>query len=177
MRKLVVLAGVVLMMLIGCQDVTIGFLNIENASYDPDTIFLKSVLDTAEIKETHPDWDFWIASGEYTEEDLIGFGILEYISKPGPDYARWEKKAPWVSFALQGYEGTEQVKFSVESVTSTAGEEAARIFMNELRIRGGGVLIYPMEHHAVPGHYVISVRLTNPGYSKVLENAITFVVE
>ena len=39
MRKLVVLAGVVLMMLIGCQDVTIGFLNIENASYDPDTIF------------------------------------------------------------------------------------------------------------------------------------------
>lgn len=50
MRKLVVLAGVVLMMLIGCQDVTIGFLNIENASYDPDTIFLKSVLDTAETK-------------------------------------------------------------------------------------------------------------------------------
>lgn len=177
MRKLVVFAGIIWMTFICCQDVTVGFLNIENASYEPDTVFLKSVLDTATIKERNPLWDSWIASGEYTEEDLIGYGISEYISKPGPDYARWENKAPWVSFTLQGYEGTEQIKFSVESVKSTAGEEAARIFMNELSIRGGGALIYPMEHHAVPGHYVISVRLTNPGYSKVLEDAITFVVE
>lgn len=176
MKKILVLIGIIWISIVSCQDVTVGFLNIENASYDPDTVFMKSELDTATVKEKNPAWDIYIDAG-YTVEELIGYGIAEYISKPGPDYARWEKKAPWVSFALQGYEGTEQIQFSVESVKSTAGEEAAQVFMSEVGIRGGGALIYPMEHHAVPGHYVVSVRLTNPGYSKVLEDAITFVVE
>ena len=177
MRKLIIFVGIIWMTFIGCHDVTVGFLNIENASYDPDTVVMKSVLDTATVKVRNPSWDIYIASGEYTEEDLIGFGIPEYLYKPGPDYARWEKQAPWVSFALQGYEGTEQIIFSVESVKSSAGEEAARVFMSELGIRGGGALIYPIENRAVPGTYVISVRLTNPGYTDVLEDAITFIVE
>lgn len=177
MKKLIVLIGIIWNVCICCQDITVGFLNIENASYDPDTVFVKSVLDTSRIKVRNPTWDIFIGSGEYTEEDLIAAGVPEFISKPGPDYARWEKQAPWVSFALQGYEGTQQIEFSVESVQSTAGEEAAQVFMSELSIRGGGALIFPMENHAVPGHYLISIRLTNPGYSKVLEDAITFVVE
>lgn len=49
---------------------------------------------------------------------------------------RIKNQAPWISFAMQGYEGTEQIMFSVESVTSTAGEAEARKFKNELKIRG-----------------------------------------
>lgn len=43
-----------------------------------------------------------------------------YIRKtldPELDAVRIENKAPWVSLALQGYEGTQQILFSVESVT------------------------------------------------------------
>lgn len=177
MKKIIILVGIVCVAFIRCQDVTVGFLNIENASYDPDSVVMKAVLDTATVKVRNPQWDFYIDGGHYTPEELIGFGIPEFLYQKGPDYARWEKKAPWVSYALQGYEGTEQVKFSIESVKSTAGEEAAGVFKSELDIRGGGALIYPMENHAVPGRYVVSVRLTNPGYSKVLEDAITFIVE
>ncbi|MCI7163805.1 MAG: hypothetical protein MSA19_10480, partial [Butyricimonas virosa] len=91
---------------------------------------------------------------------------------------RIKNQAPWVSYAMQGYEGTQQIMFSVESVTSTAGEEEAAKFMEELKIRGGGgALEYPLVHKAGPGTYTVSVRLTNPGYSQVVENAFTFIIE
>ena len=93
------------------------------------------------------------------------------------DAVRIENKAPWVSLALQGYEGTQQILFSVESVTSNQGEEAAAIFKKDLTIRGGGVLLYPLENDAKPGVYKVSVRLTNPGYSHVLRDAMTIIVE
>ena len=96
---------------------------------------------------------------------------------PIKDAIRIKNQAPWISYALQGYEGTEQIMFSVESVTSTSGETEARKFKDELKIRGGGALEYPLEHAAGSGTYVVSVRLTNPGYSQVVENAFTFIIE
>ena len=48
--------------------------------------------------------------------------------------------------------------------------------MSELTIRGGGALMYPLENNAVPGTYVVSVRLTNDGYSQVVEDAMTIIV-
>jgi len=97
---------------------------------------------------------------------------------PVKDAKRIKYQAPWVSYAMQGYEGTQQIMFSVESVTSTAGEEEAAKFMEELKIRGGGgALEYPLVHKAGPGSYVVSVRLTNPGYSQVVEDAFTFIIE
>lgn len=91
---------------------------------------------------------------------------------------RIENQSPWISYAMQGYEGTEQIMFTVESVTSTAGEAEAQKFKEELVIRGGGgALEYPLVHKAGPGRYMISVRLTNPGYSQVVENAFTFILE
>ncbi|MFR5657007.1 hypothetical protein [Butyricimonas paravirosa] len=97
---------------------------------------------------------------------------------PVADAKRIKNQAPWVSYAMQGYEGTQQIMFSVESVTSTAGEEEATKFMEELKIRGGGgALEYPLVHKAGPGTYTVSVRLTNPGYSQVVENAFTFIIE
>ena len=102
-----------------------------------------------------------------------------YVYKtPNPvtDALRIQNNAPWVSIAMQGFEGTEPIYFTVESVTSPLGDEAAATFNNELEIRGGGALIYPLENNAKPGAYVVSVRLTNPGYSQVVENAMTVIV-
>lgn len=62
-------------------------------------------------------------------------------------------------------------------MTSTAGEEQAALFKEELTIRGGGAMFYPLEHKAGAGTYVVSVRLTNEGYSQVIENAYTFLIE
>ena len=140
MRRLILLAIVFVAVLEACHETTIGYLITENASYDPDTLYVRKTPD------------------------------------PVADAVRIEYNAPWVSLQLQGYEGTEPINFSVESVTSDQGEAAAATFMSELTIRGGGALMYPLENNAVPGTYVVSVRLTNDGYSQVVENAMTIIV-
>lgn len=123
-------------------------------------------------------------------EKTIGYLITENASyepdslvvprelDPVEHAIRIKNQAPWISYSMQGYEGTEQIQFSVESVTSTAGETEAQKFKSELIIRGGGgALEFPLVHTAGPGRYVVSVRLTNPGYSQVVENAFTFILE
>lgn len=141
MKQLILLITLVWAVIgVSCHEKTIGFLVTENASYNPDSLYVRKTPD------------------------------------PKLDAIRMETKAPWISTKLQGYEGTEQIYFSVESVTSDQGEEAARVFMKDLDIRGGGALMYPFENNAVPGRYKVSVRLTNPGYSQVIEDAFTFIV-
>ena len=103
--------------------------------------------------------------------------VIRKIPDPEEDRVRIEYNAPWISTDLQGYEGTAQIQFDVESVSSSLGEEAARVFQEELSIRGGGYLMYPLKNNAKPGRYVVSVRLSNPGYSQVIKDAFTFIVE
>ena len=140
MKRLTMLAIALVAVMEACHEKTIGYLITENASYDPDTMYVRKTPDPVE------------------------------------DAVRIEYGSPWVSLQLQGYEGTEQIHFSVESVTSDQGEEAAATFMSELTIRGGGALMYPLENNAVPGTYVVSIRLTNPGYSQVVKDAMTIIV-
>lgn len=93
------------------------------------------------------------------------------------DSVRMEYKTPWISLAMQGYEGTQIILFDIASVTSTAGEEAAALFQSEVSVRGGGVLQYPFENKAPVGRYTVSVTLTNPFGSQVVEDAFTFILE
>ena len=103
--------------------------------------------------------------------------IVRLTPDPELDAVRIENKAPWQSLAMQGYEGTERIDFSVESVTSTLGEEAAATFMQELAMSGGGVMRYPFEGKSPAGRYTVSVRLTGPGHSRVVEKAFTFILK
>lgn len=122
-------------------------------------------------------------------EKTVGYLITENASyepdsliiprelDPVEDALRIENNAPWITFNLQGYEGTAQIHFSIESVTSSAGEEQAALFKEELTIRGGGAMLYPLQHKAGPGTYLVSIRLTNEGYSQVIEDAYKFIIE
>lgn len=143
MKRFVLLLIIVtcIVSLWACHEETIGYLITENASYDPDTMYIRKTPD------------------------------------PILDMTRIEFQAPWVGLKLQGYEGTQQIHFSIESVTSDQGDEAARVFKNELTIRGGGALMYPLENNAIPGVYKVSIRLTNPDHSHVLNDAMTIIVQ
>ena len=57
--------------------------------------------------------------------------VIRKIPDPEEDRVRIEYNAPWISTDLQGYEGTAQIQFDVESVSSSLGEEAARVFQEE----------------------------------------------
>lgn len=143
---LILLIIIVGALAVGCHETTVGYLITENASYDPDTMYIRKTPD------------------------------------PELDAIRIENKAPWVSLQLQGYEGTEIMYFYIESVRyeeetpTAAGAEAASNFMKDLSIRSGGVILYPFENNALPGTYKVSIRITNPGYSHVLQDAMTIIV-
>lgn len=142
MKGFVLLIGILGVIFFSCQDITEGYLLTENASYDPDTSYIRLNLDP-------------------TTSDSV----------------RIKYQSPWVTFTLQGYEGTSPIHFSIESVRSDKGEESARLFKEELDIRGGGAILCPFKPKAGPGTYVVSVRLSNHGYSHVLKDAYTFIVE
>lgn len=125
----------------GCQDIKEGFLQVDKASYTPDTLVVRKTLD------------------------------------PVLDAVRIQNGAPWVSIKMEGYLGTEPIDFSIESVTSVGNEAGAAEFMKKLTIRGAGALVYPQGTDVPAGRYVVSVRLTNSGYSRVVENAYTFIVK
>lgn len=147
MKQILILLIVIIGALAGaCHETTVGYLITQNASYDPDTMYIRKTPD------------------------------------PVLDAIRIENKAPWVSLQLQGYEGTEIMYFYIESVRyeeetpTTAGAEAAQNFMKDLSIRSGGVMLYPFENDAKPGTYKVSIRITNPGYSHVLQDVMTIIV-
>ena len=110
------------------------------------------------------------------EPDTI---IIRQTLDPELDAVRIETGAPWVSLKMQGYAGSDPISFSVDGVTSSEGEEAARLFHEEVYARGGGVLLYPQKpKYKVPvGRYTVSVRVTNEGWSQVVEDALTFIVK
>ena len=102
--------------------------------------------------------------------------VVHKTPDPVADATRIKYNTPWQTMPLQGYEGTEPVLFSIESIRSPLGEEAARVFQSELTIIGAGKIYYPLTNNARPGRYIVSIRLTNEGYSKVVEDAFTFIV-
>ena len=61
-----------------------------------------------------------------TEDASYKPDTVEIRKTPDPvlDAVRVENNSPWIFFRLQGYRGTDPIIFSVESVTSSEGEEA-----------------------------------------------------
>ena len=128
--------------LVACNDVTVGYLETENAEYMPD----------------------------YMEIPQIG--ELDEIA----DAQRIRNNAPWVTQPIQGIEGTAPLIYTIEDVTATEGGDAV-MFKQELSIIGNGSFYYPLEHKAPAGKYVVSIRVTNEGYSHVLKDIYTFIVK
>lgn len=83
MKNLLILGILVFTACLGssCQDVTIGFLQTEDAGYNPDTMVVKKELDTTppQLEEVdNPLYYELLAENPeyYTPELLISWGIL-----------------------------------------------------------------------------------------------------
>ena len=165
---------------IACEDEKVGFLVTENASYEPDSLVITKTFKNPDVEffvEPNPEYYQYLEWG-YTPEQILSFGIYPEIRTPNMDYYRLKFNSPWVSLGLQGYEGTEQILFSVESVTSPDVDDGGvEYFRQQVGVRGGGVLEFPLKSEAKPGRYVISVRLSNESYSQVVEDCFTFIVK
>lgn len=86
-----------------------------------------------------------------------------------------EEAIPWSTATIEGVLGTQPIQYSIANVSSTDGD--ADLFMSELDIYGGGRMQLPFACKAPKGTYRVSILIENEGYSNLLDNAFTFIVE
>lgn len=101
--------------------------------------------------------------------------IIRKELDPIKDAYRKANNAPWVSPKLQGIDGTSPLLFDVVDVTSVDGDAA--MFKSLLSIRGGGRMEFPLKASVPAGRYIVSVRVSNEGYSEVVADIFTFIVK
>lgn len=127
----------------GCHDITVGYLETENAVYLPDTLEVRRVLDPNRT----------------------------------PDRVMITSGADWASNPISGVIGTTPLLFEITGVTARDGGDAD-LFMEQVRIIGGGTFYFPSKGIKAPdGTYILSIRISNPGYSAELKDIFTIVIK
>ena len=162
--------------LTSCQDVTIGFLNVEKAGYEIDSLEVKAVLDNA-VPEIipNPEYERYVDMG-FDPERCIEMGIYPTLEiGGGEDYTRDKYNIPWTSTPIEGVDGTAPIYVSIKSVTSNDGD--AGKLKAVLTVKGDGMLNVSCHHDIPVGRYVISLTFSNEGYSKDVDNCFTIIVK
>lgn len=83
---------------------------------------------------------------------------------------------PWTTATIEGVLGTEPITYSIANVTAEDGGDAD-VFKSELVMYGGGRMQLPFDCKAPKGKYRVSILVENEGYSNIVENAFTFIVD
>lgn len=160
---------------IACQDITVGYLVVENAGYDPDTMIVRRELDLEDREIINPEWQERINQG-LSPERLEEWGIPKWVIVNGEDFDRNRLETPWSSTKIQGVEGTQQIYVTISKVTTDSGNVGTMLKL--LTVRGDGTLQLPTHINDLPaGRYVISLDFTNEGYSKNVNDCFTIIVK
>lgn len=94
-----------------------------------------------------------------------------------PDKNMIVSGADWASNEMAGVLGTNPIVFSLEDVKATDGGNA-ELFKEQIRVIGGGRVYFPSKDIKAPnGTYVLSIRVSNPGYEAVLEDVFTVIIK
>lgn len=90
---------------------------------------------------------------------------------------QFESDIPWTTSCIEQLLGTEPIIYTLESLHSDQGEAAAADFAKYLTVIGGGRMYVDTKVNSPAGKYVVSLRVTNDGYSVVLPDAFTFILQ
>jgi hypothetical protein len=180
----------VLLGFVACHDIQVGFLDAENAFINPDTLTVKAVesLDDTPPTESqvkNPDWDLYKGWG-FTDEQLAAWGVMEFITQivVGEDYERVQNNIPWVSYKIQGVEGTLPLSYELtgaaridENGTPDPQHSSVELLLEYTRTSGDGTVQVDLHNEIPAGEYVVDVTVSNPGYSHKCEKILTIIVE
>lgn len=162
---------------IRCQDVQIGYLITEYASYGMDSLVLRKDLDlTPPHQEMNELYWMYLNNGWATEEELKEWewAPYEWVGE-GEDYYRALTEQPWTSNPIEGIEGSTPIWCKIKSITSTDGDPDK--LWECITVRGNGVIEVPFKHNVPPGKYTISLNFSNEGWSRDLNDCFTVIVE
>ena len=73
--------------------------------------------------------------------------------------------------------GTEPITYTLVSIRSDRGEAAAADFGRYLSVIGGGRMYVDAKVNSPAGKYMVSLRVSNEGYSVVLPDIFTFILQ
>lgn len=84
---------------------------------------------------------------------------------------------PWTTATIQQLLGTEPLTYSLVSVSSDNGQEAADDFASYLTVIGGGRMYVDPRVDSPAGKYHVTIQVSNEGHSAILENIFTFILK
>lgn len=181
MRNIFIIITVLLGIIYSCENVPVGYLRTENASFDPDTMLVKLELDLTPPHMgmiPNPEFILWTETYGNDPEVVIGWGIPETIPGivAGEDYYRSEQKIPWVSYAIQGVDGTLPLFYKVGGATKVGGGDVTEL-LSKCRMRGDGAVEIDFENNITAGEYLLDIQVSNEGYSHVLPKMLKVIVK
>lgn len=167
--------SILLATIVSCHKIPVGFLTIDYASYQEDSMVIKFEIDTTPpILTPNPLFDLYLSMG-YPKEYLISYGILPFNEEGGgAEYHRNRRGEPWTSTPIEGIEGTMPIRVSVGKVVTSDGDPEK--LKQYIQTRGNGVLTVPLNHQIPRGRYLISLEFKNEGYTKSLTDIFTLIV-
>ncbi|WP_018338146.1 hypothetical protein [Butyricimonas synergistica] len=170
---------------LSCHDIAEGYLFVNDAGYDPDSLLVRTDLDSGMVKGPNPSWEYFVSefydwghksmTWEQWVEMLHEMGEYEEIDVPGKDYDRAHFDIPWVSTAIQGVQGTNPIYVSIAKVTTDKGDVDK--FMEYVTVRGDGTFTVPFKHEIPSGRYKVSLHFEGPGHSADFENIFTIIIQ
>ena len=108
MKNVILLLFTVLVLsMIGCQDVTVGYLLTEDASYNPDTLVVKTVLDD-ELGEEDYYRSKWGAPWVSTPREGVEGTIAIYVSIKNITSTSGDPEKLWKVLSVRG-DGTFEI--------------------------------------------------------------------
>lgn len=119
------------------------------------------------------------------EEQKVGFLVTEYalytpdtllIAKEIDDENRIKFNIPWVSLPIEGIEGTAPILFSINDVKSNGNVDMEQ-FLSDVDVRGNGIFEVSLNHKIPSGRYLISLKVKNEGYTKLIPDVFTIIIE
>lgn len=112
------------------------------------------------------------------EKGFFSPNILEIKKNLDPveDKKRIEQKIPWVSYPIQGIQGTLPIKYELINAVETKGGSSNELLKNAF-MRGDGALEINFENNIPVGEYKLDIQVSNEGYSHILEAALTIKVK
>lgn len=84
---------------------------------------------------------------------------------------------PWTTSCIEQLLGTQPIIYSLEGIHSDQGEAAAADFERYLTVIGGGRMYVDTRVNSPAGKYTVSLRVSNEGFSVVLTDIFTFVLQ
>lgn len=171
MKKIIIFFFII-GIIFSCQKENVGFLNIEYASYSKDTLIVKIESNLELEPVINPKW-LSLRERGFSESLIARLGVDKYTISP--DALRVQKGAPWLSYPIEGIEGTNPIYVEYSLIETSDGDPDS--FLNGSKLYGDGTIEIPFVHDIIPGTYIISLCISNESGKKYLNRAITVIVQ